>query len=39
MRGAKQVALDMIGRTLDDQLCKEAIACTRMASNPKAPAC
>jgi enoyl-CoA hydratase/carnithine racemase len=38
VRSAKQVALDMIGRTLDDQLYKEAIASyTLMASNPAVP--
>jgi enoyl-CoA hydratase/carnithine racemase len=38
VRSAKQVTLDMIGRTLDDQLYKEAIAAyTLMASNPTVP--
>jgi enoyl-CoA hydratase/carnithine racemase len=38
VRSAKQVALDMIGRNLDDQLYKEAYACyTLMASNPTVP--
>ncbi|MEY9524019.1 enoyl-CoA hydratase/carnithine racemase [Bradyrhizobium japonicum] len=38
VRGAKQVVLDMIGRTLDDQLFKEAFASyTMVASNPAVP--
>ena len=38
VRSAKQVTLDMIGRTLDDQLYKEAYAAyTLMASNPTVP--
>jgi enoyl-CoA hydratase/carnithine racemase len=38
VRSAKQVILDMIGRTLDDQLYKEAYAAyTLMASNPTVP--
>ena len=38
VRSAKQVVLDMIGRTLDDQLYKEAYAAyTLMASNPAVP--
>ena len=39
VRSAKQVVLDMVGRTLDDQLYKEAYAAyTLMASNPSVPA-
>ena len=38
VRSMKQVALDMTGRTLEDQLYKEAIAAyTLMASNPTVP--
>lgn len=38
VRSAKQVILDMIGRPLDDQLYKEAIAAyTLMANNPTVP--
>lgn len=38
VRSAKQVVLDMIGRSLDDQLYKEAYAAyTLMASNPSVP--
>jgi enoyl-CoA hydratase/carnithine racemase len=38
VRSAKQVILDMIGRSLDDQLYKEAIAAyTLMANNPTVP--
>ncbi len=38
VRSAKQVILDMVGRTLDDQLYRECIAAyTLMASNPTVP--
>ncbi|CAB3754577.1 enoyl-CoA hydratase/isomerase family protein [Paraburkholderia solisilvae] len=38
VRSAKQVILDLIGRNLDDQLYKEAIAAyTLMANNPTVP--
>lgn len=38
VRSAKQVIIDMIGRNLDDQLYKEAIAAyTLMANNPTVP--
>lgn len=38
IRSAKQVILDLIGRNLDDQLYKEAIAAyTLMANNPTVP--
>jgi enoyl-CoA hydratase/carnithine racemase len=39
VRQAKQVILDMLGRSLDDQLYRECMACyTLMADNPTVPA-
>ena len=38
VRSAKQIVLDMIGRTLDDQLYRECLAAyTLMADNPASP--